>query len=62
VRFVRPADSGGAVWQAGCYDHRPRSDEGLAKQARYIIENPLRKGLVRDWRDYPYAWCRHDLP
>jgi REP element-mobilizing transposase RayT len=63
ARALRAAGrSGGAVWQAGYYDHRLRSEGDLTKQARYIVENPVRKGLVCDWRDYPYAWCRYDLP
>ena len=54
--------SSGRLWQAGYYDHRLRDEEDLAVQARYIVENPVRKGLVAHWRDHPHAWCRWPLP
>ena len=48
----------GAVWQAGYYDHRLRAAEDLEQQARYLIGNPLRSGLVDDVDAYPHWWCR----
>lgn len=41
-------------WQKDFFDHVMRKDEDLEKHIRYILDNPERKGLVRDWRDYPY--------
>lgn len=41
-------------WQKGFYDHILRKDEDLIKQVRYILGNPVRKGLVEDWKAYPY--------
>ncbi len=26
------------------------------KVAEYIVLNPVRKGLVQNWEDYPYSW------
>ena len=49
--------SSGPVWQAGYYDHRIRDEEDLAVQARYLIANPLRGGLVARLADYPYWYC-----
>jgi putative transposase len=46
------------VWQAGYYDHRLREHEDFVAQARYIVANPLRRGLVERIEDYPYWWCR----
>ncbi len=49
----------GPVWQPGYYDHALRADEDLRKQARYIVSNPLRAGLVGSISDYPLwdaAW------
>ena len=43
-----------AEWQKGFYDHILRQDEDLIRQVRYILGNPLRKGLVEDWQVYPY--------
>jgi len=43
-----------AEWQKGFYDHILRKDEDLTKQIRYILENPLRKALVNEWRKYRF--------
>ncbi|HSX63349.1 MAG TPA: transposase [Pseudoxanthomonas sp.] len=48
----------GAVWQPGFYDHHLRSEHDLVAQARYLIANPLRAGLVSRVEEYPYWGCR----
>ena len=40
--------------QKGFYDHILRAEEGIIKHVRYILNNPLRKGLVENWIDYPH--------
>ncbi len=49
-------DACGPFWQAGYYDHRLRHDEDLLAQARYILANPVRKGLADTIGQYPHAW------
>ena len=44
----------GPVWQQGFFEHALRKEVDLAKVARYIVANPLRKGLVRRVGDYPH--------
>jgi len=44
----------GVRWQKGFYDHVIRADESLQKQIRYLLDNPVRKGIVRSWDEYPY--------
>ena len=39
-------------WQHDFYDHILRKDEDIEKQVRYILENPVRAGLVNDWKAY----------
>lgn len=39
-------------WQKDFYDHVIRRDENLATQVRYILDNPVRKGLVSTWQEY----------
>ena len=46
------------LWQRSFYDHALRADEERAVVARYILENPVRAGLVKYRREYPYSWCR----
>ena len=45
---------GGRLWQRFGYQRALRSDESTLSVARYILENPLRAGLVRNVRKYPY--------
>ncbi len=51
----------GAVWQEESFDHVVRCSEGLDAKVDYILQNPVRKGLVDDWRKYSWAW-RRDKP
>ncbi len=46
----------GPCWQRGFYDHALRKEEDVQRAAEYIVNNPLRKGLVENWRDYPFSW------
>ena len=41
-------------WQKDFYDHILRSDESIEKHMLYILNNPARKGLVKNWKDYPF--------
>ena len=40
-------------WQRCFYDHDIRDDEGLFDVATYVLENPVRAGLVKNFHDYP---------
>lgn len=44
----------GKLWQTSFYDHALREEENRKNIARYIVANPLRKGLVKDIKKYPY--------
>jgi putative transposase len=46
----------GDIWQRSFYDHAMRDDEDLEQTANYIVENPVRAGIVAVVSDYPYAW------
>ena len=47
-------DRKGKLWQTSFYDHALREEENRKNIARYIVANPLRKGLVKDIKKYPY--------
>jgi REP element-mobilizing transposase RayT len=55
---VRRLGLAGKCWQRSFYDHALRTDEDLHAAAEYIVQNPVRAGLVDDWRKYPFAWHR----
>ena len=48
-RFGKP------LWQRGYYDRILRKSEDSFAVSGYILQNPVRKGLVNDPRDYPYS-------
>ena len=41
-------------WQPSFYDRALRSEDNRKDIARYIVANPLRKGLVKNINDYPF--------
>jgi putative transposase len=43
------------LWQPSYYDHVLRTDEATSAVARYIFENPVRKGIVPAYLQYPYS-------
>ena len=45
----------GPLWQESSYDHVFRYNESMQKAAWYVLNNPVRKGLVDKWEDYPYS-------
>ena len=46
--------TGQNLWQKSWIDHVLRREEDVGKVAYYILGNPERKGLVADWRKYPF--------
>ncbi|HEX9982935.1 MAG TPA: transposase [Thermoanaerobaculia bacterium] len=47
----------GTLWEEESFDRILRKDEDLTRKAEYILDNPLRAGLVRQREDYPWLWC-----
>jgi putative transposase len=43
------------LWEANYYEHVLRNDEATNAVARYIIQNPVRRGMVEDCSSYPYS-------
>ncbi len=43
------------VWQKNFYEHIVRKEESLENIVNYIVFNPVRKNLVKDWCEYPYS-------
>lgn len=46
----------GIHWQPGFFDHRLRREESREQKGRYILENPIRSGLVTDMRQWSFVW------
>ena len=50
------------LWQKNFYDHVVRKDESLIKVAEYVVNNPVRKGIVTAWEEYPYSRMLDPVP
>jgi REP element-mobilizing transposase RayT len=46
----------GRVWQTESFDHALRSSESLDAKIEYLLQNPVRRGLVSVWNEYPWIW------
>jgi REP element-mobilizing transposase RayT len=54
----RQLHSNGAVWQEESFDHVLRSAESLDAKIDYILQNPVRKRLVKIANEYPWSWSK----
>ena len=45
----------GRLWQEGFHDRIIRHDEDLWAYVEYMLQNPVRAGLVQRAEDYPYT-------
>jgi REP element-mobilizing transposase RayT len=46
----------GRFWQSEWFDHWSRSDEETSRLRKYIRLNPVRAGLVKDSKEWPYFY------
>jgi REP element-mobilizing transposase RayT len=51
----------GRVWQDESFDHVLRGNESLRKKALYVLETPVRAGLVATPREYRWLWWNEEL-
>src|SRR4030042_916866 len=40
----------GAYWQKDFFDHVIKKDESISTNIKYILDNPVRKGIITDWQ------------
>jgi len=45
----------GTFWQDEYHDRIMRSEDEAIEKARYLMENPLRAGLIKSGEKYPFA-------
>jgi len=58
-RFM--ARNAGIHWQRDFFDHRIRNETSLAEKWNYIIQNPVRAGLVTSAEEWPFVWFGRDV-
>ncbi|MBU6401413.1 MAG: hypothetical protein KGS61_13940 [Verrucomicrobia bacterium] len=42
------------AWQKDFYDHLVRANEDYGAQVRYLLRNPVRRGLCARWQDWAH--------
>ncbi|EEF62067.1 REP-associated tyrosine transposase [Pedosphaera parvula] len=50
----------GVDWQRDFFDHRLRDHHELDEKTRYILMNPVRKGLCKRVEDWRWVYCPKD--
>jgi REP element-mobilizing transposase RayT len=51
----------GTFWQHESYDHVIRNEKEFERIVTYIIENPVKAGLVEEWQQWPYTYINPEL-
>ena len=51
----------GAFWQDESYDHVVRDQAEFLRILSYVLENPIKAGLVSRWEEWPWTYCRPGL-
>ena len=48
------------LWQKSFHDHIVRKEENLNSIVEYIFNNPVRKGIVEDYENFPFLGLKND--
>ena len=43
-------------WQRDFFEHRLRDEQSRREKADYILQNPVRKGLVTSAEEWPFVY------
>ncbi len=51
----------GSFWQDETYDHVVRDNREFWRIISYVLNNPVKAGLVSKWTDWQWTYCQHGL-
>jgi REP element-mobilizing transposase RayT len=51
----------GAFWQDESYDHVIRDNTEFLRISHYVLENPVKTGLVSNWDEWPWSYVKPNL-
>jgi REP element-mobilizing transposase RayT len=51
----------GSLWQSESYDHLIRDQKELFHYLEYVMENPIKAGLVSKWYEWKGTWVIEEL-
>ena len=57
----RLLERSGPFWEKEYYDHIVRNPSAFSNILNYILQNPVKAGLTRNWKEWPYTWCCETL-
>lgn len=49
----------GTFWQKASYDRLVRDEKELNNIGDYILENPVKAGLIDSWENWPYSYVKN---
>jgi REP element-mobilizing transposase RayT len=52
---------GGTFWQHESYDHYVRNTVELGRIIRYVLQNPVKAGFVKEWRQWEFSYVHPDF-
>lgn len=50
----------GAFWYGESYDHSVRTEKELERIIVYILHNPVKAGLVKEWKDWKFSYVNQE--
>jgi REP element-mobilizing transposase RayT len=54
-------DREGEFWQHENYDHFARDERELERIVKYVLYNPVKSGLVENWRGWKWSYSKYDV-
>ena len=51
-------DRSGQFWHHESYDRVIRDQDELESTIKYVLNNPVKAGLVDEWQDWLYSYCK----
>jgi len=51
----------GAFWEKESYDNLVRDNDDLSVKINYVLQNPVKAGLVTNWEDWKYTYCAKEF-
>ncbi|MCI0422280.1 MAG: hypothetical protein L0387_00215 [Acidobacteria bacterium] len=60
-RFAKCHSEEAWIWQRNAFHHPVRSIEEYREKWSYMVHNPVRKGFVTSWEEWPWRGRVHDF-
>ena len=54
----RLLERSGTFWEHESYDHFVRDEDEWKRIIAYVLNNPVKAGFVKDWKEWEWSYCR----